>query len=179
MTQRNALQNSSSTTGPLQPTKLPKEIGALLGEHGFAGKLTNAAVARLEVAKTSQDSQLTQQQRAQVDKWLAAAFALPSNHGEMVAARIDAFLHHWYDPTMTTESRALLISDWVEAFDNVPMWSIEDAIATWLKTRDIKPSPRQFRTLCLGVDQIQMTPASVVADVDDAYFKAFGRKRGE
>lgn len=66
---------------------------------------------------------------------------------ERLAARITAFLSHWFIADFPTELRAAALDDWLREFDDVPGWALDFAIQRYMAGSKKKPFPVDIKAL--------------------------------
>ena len=66
---------------------------------------------------------------------------------EKVLARIATLMAHYWTPQMPVNLQEAVALDWSEILSDLPWIAVEQAALEWLKTKDRRPTPGQFRKL--------------------------------
>ena len=66
---------------------------------------------------------------------------------EKVLARIATLMAHYWTPQMPVNLQEAVALDWSEILSDLPWVAVEQAALEWLKTKDRRPTPAQFRKL--------------------------------
>lgn len=66
---------------------------------------------------------------------------------EKVLARIATLMAHYWTPKMPTNLQEAVALDWSEILSDLPWIAVDQAALEWLRTKDRRPTPGQFRKL--------------------------------
>ena len=66
---------------------------------------------------------------------------------EKVLARIATLMAHYWTPQMPVNLQEAVALDWSEILSDLPWIAVEQAALEWLKTKERRPTPAQFRKL--------------------------------
>ena len=77
---------------------------------------------------------------------------------ERIHARIVTLMAHYWTPQMPEKIWEAVGLDWAEVLKDLPWSAIERAALEWLRTKDRRPTPAQFRKIAV----------ECIEDADDA-----------
>lgn len=93
---------------------------------------------------------------------------------EKIHARIVTLMAHYWTPQMPEKMWEAIGFDWAEVLKDMPWPAIEKAAVEWLKTKDRRPTPAQFRKMAEASIEEATDAEAIVRRVLKADWESMG-----